>query len=119
MTVLIVGDAPSKFNTDPAQAFIGARCYPRLISWIKSMGIQDYKLINSHTVELLQEVSSWKGPIIALRIKAQNRLNQGGIQRFCLPHPSGLNRQINNKPLIQAELTAIRLYLIGVAYETK
>lgn len=42
------------------------------------------------------KIEQHSGINITLGIKAHKRLLQGGIPHLRLPHPSGLNRQINN-----------------------
>lgn len=105
MTVLIVGDRPSSLNTTD-QAFIGARCYPRLLKWLAIMQIDDYRLINASDEysRYIAECHHYSrvGPIIALGRVAQAHLE--GVPHITLPHPSGLNRQNNNPAFIGIQL---------------
>lgn len=109
MKVLIVGDKPSKHNTDPDKAFVGSRCYPRLMEWLRRTGIKDYELINSDTVDQLLIAMLWEGPVITLGVKAHNRLLH--VKHASLPHPSGLNRKINDRLWLAEELSSIKLYV--------
>ncbi len=96
--VLIVGDAPSRLNHIENVAFIGAACYPRLIEWVAALKLDDYELVNSDTDACMDFISKWSGDaIIALGRKAQSRLRKAGISYIALPHPSGRNRQLNNR----------------------
>lgn len=104
MTVLIVGDSPSRLNSSPEIAFVGARSYSTLLDWIKRMNIVDYRLINSDTIACMDRICDWKGPIIALGKEAQGRLFRAGVRHIRLPHPSGLNRQTNDSEFITGQL---------------
>lgn len=104
MNVLIVGDSPSRLNTTPEIAFVGARSYPTLMDWIERMGIERYELINSDTPVCMRTIKNWTGPIIALGKEAQGRLFRAGIKHIQLPHPSGLNRQTNDDEFITRQL---------------
>lgn len=97
MKVLIVGDTPSRLNDDPNKAFEGAACYPKLVEWIKAMDITEYELINSDTDRDLLYIYEWVGPIIALGKNAQKRLKRMQVNYIPLPHPSGRNRQLNDR----------------------
>lgn len=110
--ILIVGDKPSRFNKDPRIAFFGARCEPRLQGWLVKLGIAECKIINrtDEDFEYYREqarIHSWK--VIALGVNASKALK--GVGHFIMPHPSGLNRQINNKHFIDKRIAACRKYL--------
>ncbi len=108
MKILFVGDKPSRLNTDPNTAFIGSRCYPRLLRWIEHLGVTDYELVNSHTPELMKKIKDHTWLRVTLGAKASQRLSKAGISHMRLPHPSGLNRQINDKELIHKVLESTR-----------
>lgn len=108
MKVLIVGDSPSKLNKSPDVAFVGAASYPRLLEWLKRMDIVDYELTNSDTAGCRERIRAWSGPIIALGKEAQARTFGLGKKCVHLPHPSGLNRQINNVDFIEQQLAKAR-----------
>lgn len=102
MKVLIVGDKPSNLNKDPNIAFIGAKCYSRLLNWIYKLNIKNYQLVNSNDLELLTSTIEYYKPnkIIALGNNASKRLIKLNILHYKLPHPSGLNRKLNYKEYI-------------------
>ncbi len=95
--ILFVGDRPSKY-TDPDHPFKGARCEPKLLSWIKQLSIDKYRIINRvdpdfEIVIFVQMVN--ERPIIALGNNASKALKH--YKHFKLPHPSGRNRKLNDK----------------------
>lgn len=113
MVVLFVGDTPSA-STDPNNAFVGAKCETRLKAWIATLlGPNDeFNIINSTDEFYAECVESYvkQGcPVIALGNKAALRLK--GYPHFKLPHPSGLNRQINNKKFIENQLQKAKIYI--------
>ena len=107
MKVLFVGDEPSKFNKDPSVAFVGAKCYSRVLEWCSYLKLKSPEFLNSNSEYLLSEIkkkyqAGYK--IICLGKKAQKRLDMYDIPYIFLPHPSGLNRQINDKVFIKKQL---------------
>lgn len=96
MKILIIGDRPSRYNKDPNTAFIGARCYLRLLKWVQYLGIIEYELINSHTPELLYIIANHSWLRITLGANAHKRLQKLGLHHLSLPHPSGVNRLLND-----------------------
>lgn len=102
--VIFVGDTPSK-RTDPNQAFKGAACEKRLKEWIARLDVAEYYLINSTDNDLYSKIYTAKAigvPIIALGNNASKAL--GSAEHYKLPHPSGRNRQINNKAFIDNKI---------------
>lgn len=98
--VVFVGDQPSSLNKDPKVAFLGARCYPRLLKWIKYLEVTDYELINSHKSYLLDAIKHLHNNgyrVIALGNEAHKRLKRAKIPHGAIGHPSGLNRALNDK----------------------
>jgi len=112
--IVFIGDEPSK-RTDPNQAFKGAGCEKRLMTWI------EYLLPSGELYELYNRVSpyaaTWtlchvdrENPIIALGKNASDWL--GPVPHFKLPHPSGRNRQLNDKEFVKARLEACKEYIL-------
>lgn len=100
LNILIVGDSPSKLNKDPNVPFIGAKCEKRLRSWLEYLQLNwnDCIFINSTDKDAkykVQNLLKKNYNIIALGNKASNFLNYK--DHFKLPHPSGLNRKLNDK----------------------
>ena len=59
----------------------------------------------------IREISSESDRIIALGQTVSSTLSSMGIDHFRLPHPSGLNRQLNNKKFLNQKLSRCLLYL--------
>lgn len=115
--ILFVGDKPS-IKTDPNVPFKGASCEKRLNSWVNQLN--DYYGCDEH--EIINQISSMfvikayfyferGGPIIALGNNASKALDKLDIPHFKLPHPSGRNRQINDKEFIKVKLEECRQYI--------
>jgi uracil-DNA glycosylase len=115
MKVLFVGDRPSRLNKDPKIAFVGTPSYKNLLRWIKRMGgITDFSAINSHDgIDRSAIADCWRsgGKVVALGNNASKRLTKIGIEHFKLPHPSPLNRQLNNEYFIEEKLWECYSYL--------
>lgn len=107
--VIFVGDRPSK-RTDPNVPFKGAACEARLMEWIRYVTKDSFIIINSHNYDFLSAGWQYSGLlIIALGNNASKRL--GCMPHFKLPHPSGRNRQINDKAYIINKLDECKKYL--------
>jgi len=111
--ILFVGDKPSSKMKPGAKPFEGAACEKRLKEWIKALDVEEYKLSNSNDY-----VSFWIEAVnctangykfIALGNNASKALK--GISHFKLPHPSGRNRQINDKEFIAKKLAECKAWL--------
>jgi len=112
--IVFVGDKPSSKMKPGARPFEGASCEPRLYEWLNTLlGPQDlFKIINQcdyayanlYAVHIRDKVK-----YVALGNNASDAL--GKIPHFKLPHPSGMNRQINNKEFIEKKLKECRSWL--------
>lgn len=112
--VVFVGDRPSRLNKNKKVAFVGAKCYNRLVSWISTIQPKDFILINSHTNSMLSLIKNYylEGyKIVALGNLAATRLCTLGVPHHKLPHPSGLNRKLNNKQYVISALKAAKHYI--------
>lgn len=112
--VLFVGDRPAK-RSNPNVPFEGASCWPRLKSWISTIGKHPYYIVNQvdkDMIYLARMFAATGTPVIALGNNAAKALK--GIPHFKLPHPSGRNRQINNKEFITKILKDCKEYIGGV-----
>lgn len=113
--ILFVGDKPSK-RTDPKVAFKGAACEKRLMEWISILEITEYLLLNSAPSSqweiLLEALYCYPDtPIITLGNNAAKRIDKECLYNFKLPHPSGRNRQINDKEFIRKKLDECKAYI--------
>ena len=117
MTVLFVGDEPSRKNTNPDVAFLGTKSHDRLMGWAtKRLGLPLYKISLTNSVSTIDWAKigfHWGAgnPIVALGNKVEERLRKLGISCFSLPHPSGRNRKLNDKKFLAVELAKCYLWL--------
>jgi hypothetical protein len=103
-----------------AKAFEGAACEDRLLDWIGTIiGEKIHLTENEHFIIINQASVDWawfvaavaRGhKLVALGNNASNRISRY-IEHFKLPHPSGKNRQINNKTFIRNKLMRCREWL--------
>jgi uracil-DNA glycosylase len=110
--VAIIGDEPSTKNVHRDLAFVGAKCFNTVVEWIKALDPDYYVCLNSNTPTDLDKVHvlAQQGfKLIALGEKASKRL--GSLPHFKLPHPSGLNRQLNDKRRLALDLLACENYV--------
>jgi uracil-DNA glycosylase len=112
--VVLVGDEPSRTNINSNIAFVGARCFNTVIEWIKILQPDYYICLNSNTESQLSDIESLVKAgfkIIALGNEAEKELKRIEIDYYKLPHPSGLNRQNNNKQLVEEKLKGAYQYV--------
>ena len=125
--IIFVGDKPSSKNIDPDIPFVGTQSYKKLLEWIGEMdiNIMDVKLTNQDQIKIVERNSETIHPkiydrfmenaetdkFIALGNIASGKLNKVGIEHFKLPHPSGLNRKINDKKYIKDQLKLCKEYI--------
>lgn len=109
-----VGDSPSPKMIPGAKAFQGAACEKRLMEWIAILGVTEFSIINSseHELRNLETLSgAFDFAVVALGNNASTRLNQRDLSHFKLPHPSGRNRQLNDKTFVANRLKACKTWL--------
>jgi hypothetical protein len=113
--VVFVGDEPSRLNRNIDIAFVGAKCFPTLVDWIKQLSIDYYVCINSNKpsdIDKIHCLAKNGFKIVALGNKASKRLKN--LVHYKLPHPSGLNRKLNNKQELALYLLNCNDYLLGL-----
>jgi len=122
--VVFVGDKPSRTNVDSRIAFVGAKCFPRLVEWIRFLKPDYYVCYNISTPEDFGKIENLKSAgfkVVALGAKAAEILDGYNIVHFQLPHPSGRNRLLNDRAYVERELKVcydyIHDYLVGVVSE--
>lgn len=111
LKIWFVGDKPSKNNVNIYIPFVGTQSYKKLLEWIWFMDIDisGAKLCNSTDHDLYSSLENFKSyngffpKVIVLGNNAENKIKQlpGRIPYFKLPHPSGLNRILNDKKRIK------------------
>lgn len=136
--VLIVGDKPSTKNTHANVAFEGTASGKKLKIWKEFWGSYSYKVVNSVDITYADELqyyilNGW--PVLVLgKLAASRTLVILGKRKrhaprgaqyheynkindelppniMCIPHPSGLNRLLNNKEFEQRFLTAAKEFI--------
>lgn len=113
--ILFVGDKPSAKMKLGALPFKGAACEKRLVEWIGCLGSRiKYVIINSNPRDSrffywVKLALNNNYPIIALGNNASKVMTP--TKHFKLPHPSGRNRQINDKQFITNKLSECREYI--------
>jgi hypothetical protein len=114
--VAFVGQNPS------AKAAKGKNTFPRLNDWVEKLGLDTFTFMNAYPHPGKCKVSQvnldnlrkalYKFPrVVALGNFAAEALMKAGIDHFKLPHPSPLNRQINDDRFINKCLEECREYL--------
>lgn len=116
--MIFIGDQPSKKNLDPNVPFVGTNSYKTLLGWIAEMdvdvtrtylgNVKDISLYNGkwptlNRTDLSLDIETYD-KVVALGKSAEKHLTNLGISYFALPHPSGLNRKLNDKKWIKNEL---------------
>lgn len=113
--ILLVGDKPSPKMKPEANPFEGAACEGRLKEWVEVLGLDVYCLTNSYGIKDTRFINrmhvSYKATIVALGNNASKRLTSINIPHFKLPHPSGRNRQINDRAFIASRLDECKKYI--------
>lgn len=112
--ILFVGDKPSLKMKPGAKPFEGAACEARLHSWCIRLA-DSYELFNSSQYIdmtcIIMRHTIHQDKIVALGNNASKRLTKYGIPHFKLPHPSGRNRQLNDKSYIESRLAECKKYI--------
>lgn len=126
MKILILGQNPSKDNTDPDIPFEGTRSGKILDKWLQDIlgdngceimncsDNQDFKFTSDNVKFLATKigyVANKFDKIVALGKKADAILKLAGVDHFTLPHPSGRNRLLNDKRFVEDMLTECFLYI--------
>ena len=113
--IYFIGDKPSKCNVDPRIAFVGTNSYKTLLIWIHRMNlsINDIMIFNSNAfVNDIQEKITENDQIIALGKESSKILTQHNIPHLEIPHPSGLNRKLNDVKKVDRFLKECKEYVL-------
>jgi hypothetical protein len=114
--VAFVGQNPS------AKASKNGNTFPRLVDWVNKLGLDTYTFMNAYphpgkcsvsqvNLDNLRKALYKFNKVVALGNFAAEALTKAGIHHFKLPHPSPLNRQINDDRFINKCLDECREYL--------
>lgn len=118
--ILFVGDRPSPRMKPGAKPFEGAACEKRLMEWLEVLSngftnsaFDDFRIVNRFDRPKRIFAKWWTGEaiVVALGNNASRTLNKYCIVHFKLPHPSGRNRQINDKAFIEQKLKECKEWL--------
>lgn len=121
--VYLVADKPTKDNISPDVPLVGTSSYKTLLGWLADMDVDITRVrtYNQSTdpfgnimskTSLNQAIKLRQIAVVALGQKATNYLERTGIISYhALPHPSGLNRILNNKKFIKDRLDACKKYI--------
>ncbi len=125
--VLFIGDKPNpKKNLSLDVPFVGTKSYKTLLEWCYRMDVDVTRMrtVNAYHVDGVRNVSLesdliiFEGyPIVSLGANAAERLDvlnltqHKKIKYFKLPHPSGLNREVNDKKKLSDLLSRCKAYI--------
>jgi hypothetical protein len=121
--IIFVGDKPSTRMKPGANPFEGAACETRLRIWILKIltysyvdhvvlgkPMHSYHIVNQCDFTTLR-LMLMDGIFIALGNNASKALKKANKPHFKLPHPSGRNRQVNDKAFIASKLNECKKYV--------
>jgi|TARA_A200000159_G_scaffold67754_1_gene62704 hypothetical protein len=120
MSVLVIGQNP---GNNPKTATYKGHTIVRLNEWCDDLGINNYSFANVVTqkgkvkmkdvdFDRLKGLVEDHSKVLALGVFASNCLSVINKSHFRLPHPSPLNRQMNDKKLVKQILAECKEYLI-------
>lgn len=118
--VLIVGMCPSD---KPTLGYTRNASFKRLEAWMDELGVEHFSFINVFDKPHVPTLSKVKGKplveaakgytnIVALGGFVSLALNRLMIDHFQLPHPSPLNRKLNDKEYEKQILKECKEYLV-------
>lgn len=116
INAVFVGDTPSKRNAYKEIPFIGTRSFKRLAAWIKLISPDYYIVYNSDSeaqLNLIKALYLKEFKVVALGKNASKTLLLHNIPHMQLPHPSGLNRAVNDQARLYTTLMRAYNYVRG------
>ena len=112
--ILIVGHSPSKKNIRNSPTM------KRLHRWLDECGVRTYAFTNLSPVpckKLLKENICLDGldhnKIITLGGEVSKLMDKAGIQHYAAPHPSPLNRNLNDISFEKKIIKELSVYIRG------
>lgn len=112
--ILIVGHSPSKKNIRNSPTM------KRLHRWLDECGVRTYAFTNLSPVpckKLLKENICLDGldhnKIITLGAEVSKLMDKAGIQHYAAPHPSPLNRNLNDISFEKKIIKELGVYIRG------
>jgi hypothetical protein len=121
--VLFLSQNPAK-PENVKRPLVGTRSYRTFQAWLKALGSPDHVLLNAsdrlgkvtwrdYRSRPVMEALSRCTHFIALGAYASGLLELLEVKHFQLPHPSGLNRKLNNSEELEQQLRLCRIYIDG------
>jgi hypothetical protein len=116
LKILVVGLNPSRKHGQ-------SKTLVTLYKWLDRLNINMVSFVNLYEdyepdysnskIEYIKTISRDYTKIIALGNAPSSALHDMDINHFKLPHPSGLNRQINDPRFVDEQIVACKYYLYG------
>jgi hypothetical protein len=110
----VVGQNPSRRGGN-------AKSIKTLYKWLARLELPVVSFINMHEgykvdasnsqAAYIKQISSRYSKIIALGRVASDGLRGVAVDHFMLPHPSGLNRQLNDPSFVDERLASCKNYV--------
>jgi hypothetical protein len=127
--IYIIADRPTKQNVSEKVPLVGTQSYKTLLKWCGDMDIDvtrvrffnqsDRPFSNEFSLHSIRNgVDAGHIRVIALGKNAMDYLLALDLNEFfVLPHPSGLNRALNDKKALQHRLYQCRSYVYSGVLE--
>ena len=120
MRAIVVGINPSNHKTTDKHCIT----IKRLFNWMDALNIKYFSFVNCISspgrynksdieYEFLEECMLDYEVVLALGNFPSEALNKINVKHFKLPHPSGLNRQLNDSRYESTMLDQCRNYIYG------
>ena len=121
--VYIVADQPTAANISLTVPLVGTDSYRTLLSWIAEMDVDITRVRMYNQCDgpfdnplsrttLNAAIGLQQIKVIALGQKAATYLGNVGVEEYyILPHPSGLNRLLNDKEYVKNKLESCKVYI--------
>ena len=127
--ILFVASNPSRLNTDPQVAIIGSKSEKTFNGWVEYLAPDgQYKVVNVSDKILAHKETLKKSDydlfklaahvfnpsitkVVALGNTASTALEKLDVEYFKIPHPSPLNRFLNNTVQVEAVLEECKKWL--------
>lgn len=120
--ILIVGQNPSSAKKARKNDSLD-----RLLDWCTAWKLDKWDFMNcsdepgdKYTIDFdrLKDAGQQFDKIIALGNVASNALKKVGVDHFKMPHPSPLNRQLNDKQFEKTMIEECYNYIMGDTYDS-
>lgn len=121
--ILVIGHSPSSKEYCPRK---GNPSINRLNRWLDDCGVKIYSFSNAcaHRATslkkgnidkiYLQNIAKNYNKILVLGKEVEQLFTKMGIEHFALPHPSPLNRKLNDKKFEKSVINGLHSYINGV-----